>query len=258
MNIDNDTRVALARAVIDGPAVTFDGPRFDPKLYKKVNAVLESLGGAWSRKAQVHAFAADVDVGELLAGAIAAGKVVTVREAQQALGWFPTPDPLADQLVAWADIGPTSVVLEPSAGEGAIVRAVRRAQPDATVICIEREPGRREALRDLPVLIVEADDFLDVNLGGEVQVDRAVMNPAFCKSGKGDHLDHVRHAFAMLVPGGRLVSVLPSSITFREDRRHRETRAWIEEHGELIKLPSESFKSSGTNVETCVARMVRP
>ena len=83
------------------------------------------------------------------------------------------------------------------------------------------------------------------------------MNPPFCKVGLGDHLDHVQRAYDMLVPDGVLVSVLPASVTFRQDRRYAGFRDWVLANGEITPLPANSFKASGTNVNTVVVKMTK-
>lgn len=256
MNIDSKTAAVLDRLKIDGAAARIADGQLDRKLYESVNKVLEALGGTWSRKLKVHVFEAGTDVGELVTGALAAGKVVTVREAQQALGWFPTPDALADLLVSMAGLERGDHVLEPSAGEGAIIRAIRRAYGGVKVTAVEIDVTRASKLQRIDDVRVVVGDFM-LHAWVVDRYDAVIANFPFCKSGRGDHLDHLAHAFEMIKVGGTLTAVLPASVRFREDKRHRAARKLIEDNGELIDLPSGSFKSSGTNVETCVAKMLR-
>jgi predicted RNA methylase len=226
--------------------------QIDRPAYTRINKVLEALGGTWNRKARAHVFEGDARI--RIDAAITAGEVTTHSD----LGYFPTPPSLARQLIAMADVMPGHTVLEPSAGEGAIVQELIDA--GALVVAVERDPARRDKLRALRaprgVQVLDLDDCMDID--GALRFDRIVMNPPFCKVGAGDHLDHVRKAAGLLQPKGVLVSVLPSSVTFRRDKRYAEFRSWTEaQDGKLYELPEQSFKSSGTSVHTVALRLVR-
>ena len=114
-------------------------------------------------------------------------------------------------------------VLEPEAGSGYIADAIRAAHPGAWVDTVEISPR----LRDMLVLKnyrVMAFDFLEFENDQEAPYDRIVMNPPFERQ---QDLDHIRHAYKLLAPGGILVSVLSPSFEFRSDRKSTEFRAWI-------------------------------
>jgi predicted RNA methylase len=259
MNVSPEVLSELAELVIVDRTACITR-QLDRKLYLKVNEVLVACGGKWDRKAKAHVFAADAQ--PLIELVLSTGDVQTSAD----LGFFPTPAPLAKRLVEMAGVAPHEHVLEPSAGEGAIAYAILNA--GASVTCIERYFMRHAAIvkataplahkcldLNIECSILDVDDFMHYE--SNEPFDRVAMNPPFCKVGQGDHIDHVRHAFEMLRGGGVLVSVLPAGIMFREDRRHREFRAWILAHGTLADLPDDSFKESGTRVRTCIARMVR-
>ncbi|MBN8609157.1 MAG: SAM-dependent methyltransferase [Deltaproteobacteria bacterium] len=252
MQLGRDVLDVLGRAEVLGDRVVLQGS-LDRKLYTRTNDVLEALGGTWSRKARAHLFSPDIDVATLIDLAITTGVITTSKD----LGFFPTPPPVAERLVDELRVEPGDLVLEPSAGDGALVRPLLAA--GAVVVAVERDAKRRQQLIDLaavePRLTVSgADDFMCVELAQPVAC--VALNPPFLKSGLGDHLDHVRHAYSMLRPGGRLGAIMPSSIEFRSDRRHREFRQWAEERGTIESLPDGSFKASGTGVRTCLVMLV--
>lgn len=244
-----------------GPTSVRIVAQLDRKLYVKANEVLEAAGGKWNRKAKAHLFTENPSarIDEI----ILTGEVTTHRD----LGFFPTPEGLARELVDFAEVKAGHYCLEPSAGTGAL--AVPMLERGATVLCVERDPGRRLGLLGLvgyPRYIVASfiDDFLDFPHVEASRVpvtlpkvfDRVVMNPPFLACGRGDHLDHVRHAFTLLAPGGILVSVLPAGVEFREDARHRIFRNWFDTYpSEVRKLPDDSFKVSGTGVRTIALKV---
>ncbi len=78
--------------------------------------------------------------------------------------------------------------------------------------------------------------------------DRIVMNPPF---EKGQDVGHVIHAYELLKPGGRLVSIMSPAIKFNQQRKYTEFRQFLEEHnGWYEDLPADAFKESGTGVQT--------
>jgi predicted RNA methylase len=93
----------------------------------------------------------------------------------------------ADALVAFADVRPEMCVLEPSAGEGAIVHALMRLPaPPAQIVAIEMHKPFADNLRATcekygeRVVVVNADYF-KVALSNERHFDIAVMNPPYRK-----------------------------------------------------------------------------
>lgn len=246
MKLSNDVIPVLSSLEFEGVLARIQG-QLDRKLYVSVDKVLQACGGKWNRSKKAHVF--DSDARERIEVVLATGEVTTARE----VGYFPTPSPLAEDLVELADVQPGHRCLEPSAGDGALVQAMLGA--GGLVTAIERDARRRAKLAEAAdVTVLACEDFMEYS--SRVLFDRVVMNPPFCKVGLGDHLDHVRHAHGMLATDGVLVSVLPASVRFRQDRRHREFREWVESIVTIEDLPEDSFKASGTSVRTCVIRVV--
>jgi predicted RNA methylase len=231
------------------------GGQLDRKEYVKVNEVLEALGGKWDRKSKSHMFggrgveALKEDIDQV----IATGQVTSGSD----LGWFPTPDALADTIVAKLAIKPGDTVLEPSAGDGALAKAVLRRHPQAKVMCVEIHPGRAQALRAAGFKAVTEADFLQIDPAqADVRVDHVVMNPPFAP--KRADLVHIEHALKFLRPGGTLVSVMAGGISFRQDTRSDRFRMMVSMlGGELSELPEGSFLKSGTGVNTVLLSVTR-
>jgi len=214
------------------------------KLYLDVNDALVALGGKWSRGAKGHVF--DSDPAEKIENAILTGEVTPPSKN----GYFPTPAPIVEQLIELAGVEHGDHVLEPSAGRGNIARQL--ADIGARVTAFEILPENRQHLAGLSsrVYLDLEPDFLNarVPMAG---YDSVVMNPPFEKQ---QDIDHVLHAYKMLKPGGRLVSVMAAGITFREDRKAKGLRELIDNTGgEIIPLPEGAFKESGTMVRTVIA-----
>lgn len=167
--------------------------------------------------------------------------------------FFPTPEKIADRMVSEADIQPGMTVLEPSGGTGRIAEAVRRGTGIAPDV-IEIQPKMRELLQAKGFPVLDDRDFLDY--AGTQSYDRIVMNPPFSK---GRDVEHVRHAYGMLKPGGRLVAIMGEHPFFAEDAKSREFREWLEELGGTSeKLPPDTFKLSGTSAASRLVIIDKP
>lgn len=163
-------------------------------------------------------------------------------------GFFPTPRSLAEDLVQKADIKPGMTVLEPSAGKGDLVEAVRASEPGANVVAGEYSGSLRPILKAKGI-DVQFDDFL-AHTPGEAY-DRIVMNPPF---EKGQDIDHVRHAYDLLKPGGKLVAIMSEGPFFRADRKATEFRSWLESvDGVSEKNPDKAFAGTDAFRQTGVA-----
>jgi hypothetical protein len=108
---------------------------------------------------------------------------------------FPTPPDLAARMVRLAGIGEGESVLEPSAGTGNIVQAIRARGGVVTAVEIS---GRLA-----PITGAINTDFLELNLPDE-PFDAVIMNPPFKD---GADIKHILHARTFLKPGGRLVAI---------------------------------------------------
>lgn len=176
-------------------------------------------------------------------------------------GFFPTPREIIDLMLDHAQIQPGHMVLEPSAGKGDIADAIAERynvcdcqldlQPEEIrLTCIEVNhtlagictAKGHDCIRN---------DFLETSDGGGSPFwDRVVMNPPF---ERGQDVDHVRHAYAALKPGGRLVAIMSAGTFFRTDRKSQEFRDWMAGlNHESSKLPDDAFKSAfrSTGVST--------
>ncbi|MEW2122055.1 hypothetical protein AB0945_44545 [Streptomyces sp. NPDC005474] len=116
MQIDPDVLDAIRSAEVDGPALRLRG-RLDRKLYERVNLALHAVGGAWDRYRGAHIF--PVAAVTAVAGLLATGQVITDAER----GYYPTPEPIVEQLLDLAELEVGCEALEPSAGRGAIAEA---------------------------------------------------------------------------------------------------------------------------------------
>lgn len=209
-----------------------------PDLVEKANRVLADYYGA------VLPDAAPADVEKPITGELA-----------KSLQFYRTPAAVVDKIVHGLWLPEGSRVLEPSAGDGAIVAGVLKYE-HPHVDAIEVDAGRAAALGRFGrrVTVLPAN-FLRVPARAEYEA--VLMNPPFY----GTHwMDHVRHAYTFLRPGGILRAVLPATAEVGRSSDHEAFRAWAEERSQYRRLsftalPSESFAESGTRVQTVILEL---
>lgn len=242
-SIPDEVLAVLSAGRCEGQRFYLPTGQLDRKLYTATDKVIGALGGLWNKGAKAHLFAVECE--PLIESAIETGEYSKPAD----MGWFPTPDVLAKNLVGLAEVQAGMHVLEPSAGEGAIAHHLLCR--GASVVMVELDPGRAQLLRGMggDRIVVETD-FL--GLTPEPIFDRVVANPPFAK--RAD-IHHVRHAYKFLKPGGMLVSIMSAGVMFREDALAVSFR---NECDDIQALPDDSFASSGTHVRTCVVTMRKP
>lgn len=253
-----------ALAVIAEGEWTDDGfvmPQTDRATYLKVKKALEAIGGKWNKKAQATVFE-DEDAETAVREACVTGVYV---DRKKEFDFWETPAALADRLTASADLFDGCVVLEPSAGTGAILRAVRRAEEDCgftvgVVIAVELDEKHADTIEStLPedsILVCPCDFVVPMPNGPSFTVDRVLMNPPFSRL---QDCEHVRRGFDYLKPGGTLVSIMSPAFQFHSSRKALDFRAWFESvDGTCLDLPDGSFKSSGTGVRTVMVTINKP
>lgn len=241
MKVASDILEVLDRSVTDGPQLTIPGPRLSPKLYARVDEVLQAIGGTWTSSAGAHVFAGDAATA--LAELKRTGECTTAREAVQASQFFPTPPAVVAELLRLAEVRPGMEVLEPSAGRGAIVSALVEA--GCFVDCVEKELEHARVLAATgKVRALAVADFLKV--GPRPVYDRVVMNPPFTR---GADVEHVMHALGFLREGGLLVSVMSGNVAWKASASR--FRALVAERGgRVAALPDNAFRASGTDTDT--------
>ena len=139
-------------------------------------------------------------------------------------------------------------VLEPSAGMGDILDAIRQAHPDVDLAAVEKNHTLRDVLAAKGY--EETVAFADF-LTAEGEYDKIVMNPPF---EQGADIDHVRHAYDLLAEGGRVVSVMCKGPFFRSDAKSCEFRDWLDGLDSTVEdLPEDAFQGVEAFRQTGVA-----
>jgi hypothetical protein len=244
--ITPEVAAVLAQSRINEDEV-FLPAQLDRKMYMAVNKVLAECGGKWNKGRGAHVF--PVGAVDTLKTAMDSGRVIRDKVIRQA---FYTPDEVANRLVASLGIpdyedrlednaeNPVRI-LEPSAGDGALIRAVRKINRVSFIKAIEIDQVCCNHLQDSDpqgMLRIVCRDFLTYEPREDDRYDFIIMNPPFQR---GQAFEHVHHALQFLKPAGKLGAILPSN--FDAD--------WLQPHSvNYWRLPAGTFKESGTNIET--------
>ena len=245
--IDEAVLQILSRAVIVDHQLK-KLPEMSRPMYEQVNEVLRRLGGKWKGgRTQAHLF--DYDFEPVFRAVLESQEM----PPDNPLAFFATPPDVVELLMDEADLFDGARVLEPSAGHGAI--AERLDQCDVDLTLVELNPINVRVLQDrFPDAAIHAGDFLE--FATDDLFDRVVMNPPFSTADKADvWIDHVRHAFDLLKPYGRLVGVVASNLKFRSDKKFQAMREFIAQHGQWQEVEVGAFKQSGTNIATLVVTL---
>lgn len=229
----------LQNCTVEGTVVKLPVGQLDRKLYLEVAKSLELIGGKW-KGGKVSGFVFQTDPTELL-NEIANGDKRNLKKEFQ---FFATPRELANELVFQAQIEPYHDILEPSAGQGAIVNAINNLYPDLLVDCFELMPVNQTILKKNPQVVFLGDDFLKEDKCKKY--DRIIANPPFTKN---QDIDHILEMYKCLKPGGRLVSISSPSWSAGSQKKQILFRNWLDELGaDLIEIKKGRFKESGTMV----------
>ena len=161
--------------------------------------------------------------------------------------FFPTPPALAERMAQELDIQPGMKVLEPSAGKGDLADAVKAAQPEADVNVIEPLGDLRE------ILTMKNHEVIDTNFENfesDQKFDRIIMNPPFSKN---RDIRHVRKAYELLAPGGKMIAIMGNHFTFANDKESVEFRDWLDAVGGTseslgqVFAGKDAFRQTGVN-----------
>ena len=163
---------------------------------------------------------------------------------------FPTPAPLAARMVELADIEPGMCVLEPSAGTGRIIQALRDNFTETgtgyALTAVEINGSLADILETgMSVDDIHRADFLTWE--SATSFDRVLMNPPFTV---GADIKHIKHAYELLKPGGKLVAICANG------PRQTDQLKPLADYWE--PLPAGTFEESGTSVSTVLLSISKP
>jgi hypothetical protein len=233
----------LKNSKVDGMIVRLPEGQLDRNTYLEVKGRLELIGGSW-KGGKIAGFVFNEDPSDLLSQ-ISNGEQRNLKKEFQ---FFGTPDDMADELVFLAEIKEEHLIDEPSAGQGAIVKAIQRAIPGKEVDCYELMPLNQTILKKIQGVNLLGDDFLKSN--PEIKYDRIIANPPFSKN---QDIEHIYKMYSLLKTQGRVVSVASKHWQMSNNKKESDFKKFLEDKkARIIEIEAGRFKESGTSIATCI------
>lgn len=243
-----NTQDVLKGCTVEGNIVKLPNEQLDRNTYTDVAKQLNLIGGTW-KGGKIAGFVFQEDPTQLLAQ-ISGGEKRNLKKEFQ---FFGTPAALADRLVELANPSEKDAILEPSAGQGAIIHAINRylsIEPDE-IFCYELMPLNVTFLGKIGNVSMLGEDFLKHDSNNKFDV--IIANPPFTKN---QDIDHIRHMFACLKESGTLVTVCSPHYRRTSGKKETEFKNWLQQLGaEIIDVPAGTFKESGTSIATVIIKI---
>lgn len=228
----------LQGCTVQGTVVSLPQSQLDRKLYQEVAKSLELIGGKWKGN-KIMGFVFATDPTELL-DQIANGEKRNLKKEFQ---FFATPENLANELVFLAGLKEEDSILEPSAGQGAIIKEINKVT-SITPDCYE--------LMDINVSILKKSglnfNFLGANFfnNNGKKYSKIIANPPFTKN---QDIEHLQVMYNLLKKGGRLVCITSESWVDGSQKKQVDFRDWLDDVEAVIhSIEKGAFKESGTMV----------
>ncbi len=238
-SISGETAEILSKGRVIGSVYYLPEITLERKQYEDVNKALVALGAKWDKKSKGHVF--EYGTEEALEKAIQTKEVVDWKKSTD---FFYTPEAVVNEMLGLVNQSTMGLfkMMEPSAGQGHILDLVRENFPNAEFLVIEQNPMHCGKLREKGYQPINAD-FMEIV---PCEVDIVLMNPPFTYE-----IEHIRHAYDFLSDGGQLITIASGNILSKSNRKGKEFLQWFNDVGGYdYRLPQNSFKESGTSVET--------
>jgi len=236
--------------------------------YKEINEVLTRIGGKWKGgKTAAHVF--PYPVKPVLTAIVHQG----IMPEKNPHDFFPTPDEVLEQVLndnfkkldflnlraKEGNLSQNHRILEPSGGTGSIIKKLLTDYPHLKghIDAVEIDPIKVELLQSFEAGNVYNADFLTWEKDPEITYIGAIMNPPFSNKAKIVYSEHIEKAFETLSKdhASFLFSIVPTNWLFQDSKRMNEFRNFVFEFGEFFLLPNQSFKKSGTTIDTAFIQL---
>jgi len=246
--VSNEAIKVLSECEIVGNKLFITSPNLDRKLYLEVNKMLENISGKWDKKSKSHIFSNSPE--EYIDNVILTGDYVNFKKEFQ---FFPTPKAVVEKMLSKIEINENSRILEPSAGNGNILKELVKYNPKS-IVAVEIQDKFADELDSIifgfKESLVIIDDFMEVKFNdlSNVKFNTIIANPPFTKQ---QDIKHFMRMLELMNVGDQIVCILSSSSQFRTDKKSNIFNEVLSVNlADVEILNDKEFKESGTNVST--------
>lgn len=239
----NPLQTSISKCTINGNTVNLPFERLDN--YTDVRKALLNAGAKYKNNAFIFPTEAEPYINRLMDS-----ESVNIKKEFQ---FFATPKKLAETLVAFSGIEDdiNASVLEPSAGQGAIINEVLKIKGRTEyVYYCELMDVNRSVLSKIDKTVHLEDDFLNLAICRNHLFDIIIANPPF---NKNQDIDHVLKMYKHLKDRGRIVTIMSKHWIDSKNKKETAFREFLEEkEAQIIPIDAGEFKESGTNIATVI------
>ena len=171
-----------------------------------------------------------------------------------------TPDWLAVKMVEMSGLSDGMSVLEPSAGNGKIVKIIIEKFDflNLVIVAIELNKESFEILKSIKCSkytgIVYNEDFLTIDNRG-YSYDRIIAAPPFKKN---TDTKHIMKMYSLLAKGGIIVSLTSPFWLTNNEENQVEFREFLKDKDYYLKmLPDNTFSEKGKSVPTAIIKLYK-
>jgi phospholipid N-methyltransferase len=239
----------LKQCRVEGLVVKLPEGQLERKLYQDVAKALQLIGGKWVG-GKTFGFVFQTDPTELLAE-IAGGEKRNLKKEFQ---FFATPSNLADELCVLANLQESDSILEPSAGQGAIIKSINKLVK-STPDCFELMEVNKIILKKSGLNFnLVGDNFLLYD--GNKKYDKIIANPPFSNN---QDIEHLQKMYKLLKAGGKVVCITSESWVSGNQKKQVEFKSWLDKQDVVVvNIPRKTFSESGTMVGGVIVIINKP
>lgn len=228
-------------------------PTMTDKEYDNMKYRLEKIGGHWRER--FGGFIFDVNPMPALKNEDTWKPVEHDHYSKWKImrQFYPTPADLAEYVVTLAEIEEHHLVLEPSAGNGALLKPIGRK---TNIVAIEIDDNLATELAEDNYSCVINSSFEYAIKNGDLKqcFDRIIMNPPF--GPRQLDIQHILMAYELLVPGGIMVAIMSENDLYYDTKLTKSFNNFLKDvNAHIEEVPMRSFLASGTRVDTVIVKI---
>lgn len=231
-------------------------PKMTDAEYDDIKYIVEYIGGHWREKFKDFVFDdLSLNVQSKIKNILNCDYITLTDETKFKIDnqFYPTPARIARVMVQTACIKSNELVLEPSAGRGALLDIITTYTKHYRAV--EYNKKNVDYLR-LHNYRVNYTSFEKYAAKVQTRFDVVVMNPPF---GKEMDLRHTALAFNLLKTGGRLIGLVAENSLYYDRKVTHDFMNQIHRLKRMgaTPIPHGSFKESGTNVDIVMLELYK-